>query len=85
MPLLQNVLLASACTCMLMPVCVLLLVIFIRWDASQVYGKDDNTASALRNKDGNCELALDKDGNMPLGKDGIPMAGPLGFTACCLL
>ena len=45
-----------------------------RWDGSQIYGKTEEQASRLRVAN-MCELRLDERGNMPLGANGVPLAG----------
>jgi len=44
------------------------------WDGSQIYGKTEEQASRLRVAN-MCELRLDERGNMPLGANGVPLAG----------
>ncbi|MGE0487839.1 MAG: peroxidase family protein [Vulcanimicrobiota bacterium] len=44
------------------------------WDGSQLYGSSAEKAATLRSfKDG--KMALDEDGNLPVGKDGVEMTG----------
>lgn len=48
------------------------------WDGSQLYGSSASTANGLRAKNGDlvlAELAVDDNGNLPIGADGVEQTG----------
>ena len=49
--------------------------VMVRWDGSQIYGKNKDRAKSLRVEGNECELRLDENGSLPLGPNGLPEGG----------